>query len=284
MKSITRRTVLLLLGIPLFTSECLAEVPSPLILARFDESQSAVRTLFLYSDQPLRAVYVFLHGTWVAARPEASSAHQEEYHVYRVAERFAPSSTEKLLLNSWSEQREQTYRHELSAFYDGVDFQVRAELKKTRSREEFEADASNQSAAQPAGFTVPPESRALIEAVRRTGARSVQGRLDPEIVQMALRYAQKMARQGRQDGHAGWSGRFQYLLSQGGGGGMPSEITAESWNFLGESLETHAQSCVESWLQSPGHRADMMKFHGRYGYAMARGRNGVYYAVGIFAN
>ena len=36
--------------------------------------------------------------------------------------------------------------------------------------------------------------------------------------------------------------------------------------------------------QSPGHRADMMRYHGRYGYAMARGRNGMYYAVGIFAN
>ena len=281
MNTSTYRSLLMGLVTLVLSNSCFADTKAPLVLARFNESQNAARTLFLYSDQPLRAVYVFLHGTWVPARPESSSAHQEKYHVYRVAERFTPSSIDQILLNSWTEERTHTYRHDLNVFYDGVDFRVKAAQKNVRTREQFEEDAANQTTP---GYTLPPESRALIEAVRRTGARSVQGRLDPEIVQMALRYAQKMARQGRQDGHAGWNGRFQYLLSQGGGGGMPSEITAESWNFLGDSLETHAQSCVESWLQSPGHRADMMKFHGRYGYAMARGRNGVYYAVGIFAN
>ena len=138
----------------------------------------------------------------------------------------------------------------------------------------------------PSDQTLPPDadSRALIAAVRATGAQSVAGKFDPEIYEMAMRYAQKMARQGAQDGHAGWDRRFQYLLSQGGGGRYPSEITAESWNDLGPSAEAHARSCVEAWQQSPGHNADMMRYHGRYGYAMARGRNGVCYGVGIFAN
>ena len=169
-----------------------------------------------------------------------------------------------------------------------VPYQPGDVIFKTRSFGWYKSDAGEPPVAATrlagTGFVPSPESKALIDAVRATGAQSVQGRLDPEITRMATRYAQSMARQQRQDGHAGWSQRFSYLLSQGGGGGAPSEITAQSWSDLGPSLEAHARSCVRSWLQSPGHRAEMMRYHGRYGYAMARGNNGVYYGVGIFAN
>ena len=131
-------------------------------------------------------------------------------------------------------------------------------------------------------FPVSPESLALIDAVRSTGGHSVDGKLDPKITQMAMSYAQRMARQGGQDGHAGWNERFHSLIAQGHG--APGEITAQSWGSEGSSLDAHARSCVQSWLQSPGHRAHVMRYRARYGYAMARGSNGVYYAVGIFAD
>ena len=263
------------------------EAGGPVLLARFDEGVSRLRTLFLYSPEELRAVYVWLGDSWVPAEKARDASSEEPYYAYRVSSRFNPNDSREVAVNSWAMSGEVTYRHKLQIHSGGGSYRVATKSRSVRSRHQHLADQQlprreGTIPNAPAGVSVAPESRALINAVRETGAQSVHGHLDPELVQMAMRYAQSMARQQRQDGHAGWNQRFQYLISQGAAGA--SEITAESWSHLGPSLETHAHSCVSSWLQSPGHRADMMRYHGRYGYAMARGDNGVYYAVGVFAN
>ena len=115
------------------------------------------------------------------------------------------------------------------------------------------------------------------------GASSALGVLDPAICRMSDNYAASDASAGRQQGHAGFQGRFDALRA--GGARSASEIEAESWptNMLGNDLMVHARDCVKSWKQSPGHYADMMRYHTRFCYSMARQGNGTYYCIGLFA-
>jgi hypothetical protein len=113
-------------------------------------------------------------------------------------------------------------------------------------------------------------------APKKPSAASVKGRLDPTVCWYAQNYANTMAFQSGQDGHAGFDARFRAL------GSAASEITAESWGWE-RTLADHARECVKSWQASAGHRASMMAAHPRYCYAMAPSRNGKYYCVGLFA-
>jgi len=111
----------------------------PKLLARFDESSSPLRSLFLYSDRELDAVYVWLSGKWTEATSKGSKRTGERppHYVYRVATRFAPTDGGSLLVNSWSPTGENTYRHELQIAQAAADYRVSAQLVNSRSRDEY---------------------------------------------------------------------------------------------------------------------------------------------------
>lgn len=127
---------------------------------------------------------------------------------------------------------------------------------------------------------------ALILAVMETGAMSPLGRIDAKVCELSEPYAAKQAQRHAQDGHSGFGERYNRLTSNGSGSVYSSEITAESWpnQNLGTSLMAHARDCVKSWLQSPGHKADMMRYHSRMCYSMAAAEDGTRYCVGLFAD
>jgi hypothetical protein len=82
-------------------------------------------------------------------------------------------------------------------------------------------------------------------------------------------------------GHHNWQHRFQAINAQLPGGLLAREVCAESWP--GQSLLTAAAECVASWRQSPGHWQAVSGRHALFAYDMQRGKNGVWYATGIFA-
>ncbi len=65
-----------------------------------------------------------------------------------------------------------------------------------------------------------------------------------------------------------------------------SEVVAESWGAVvgGENVLEAAFSCVDAWRHSPGHWGAVSRPHRFFGYDIARGANGTWYATGIFAD
>jgi hypothetical protein len=80
-------------------------------------------------------------------------------------------------------------------------------------------------------------------------------------------------------GHQSWDTRFQRISTQLNGS-LPQEVVAESWP--NEDLVEACVDCVHSWRQSPGHWGAVRSRHGLFGYDIKRGRNGIWYATGIF--
>jgi uncharacterized protein YkwD len=121
--------------------------------------------------------------------------------------------------------------------------------------------------------------RILANAVRSVPeAQSVAGEWSDELCRESEPYAQRMARQGFQDGHQGFkSGRDQIALKLGT---SAEEITAEGSG----SPEQAAQDCVNGWFLSSRHKAALLNFHQKFCYSMARSANGRYYCVGLFSN
>lgn len=66
--------------------------------------------------------------------------------------------------------------------------------------------------------------------------------------------------------------------------GNASEVVAESWGriFGEESVLEAAFSCVDAWRQSPGHWGAVSRPCRYFGYDIARGANGTWYATGFF--
>jgi hypothetical protein len=82
-------------------------------------------------------------------------------------------------------------------------------------------------------------------------------------------------------GHHHWGERFQRINARLAGGLLAREVCAESWP--GQGLLDAARECVHSWRQSSGHWSAVSSRNVYYGYDMKRGRNGIWYATGIFA-
>jgi hypothetical protein len=82
-------------------------------------------------------------------------------------------------------------------------------------------------------------------------------------------------------GHHNWNARFHAINAELPGGLAAREVCAESWP--GQRLLEAAEECVHSWRQSPGHWEAVSSHHVLFGYDMKRGRNGIWYAAGIFA-
>jgi len=133
-------------------------------------------------------------------------------------------------------------------------------------------------------LTLPPGSltqRTLTYAVRMHPERpsSADGRGDTSLISYAENHSQLMASIQVQ-GHHNWEQRFHELASRIPGNLEPTEVAAESWP--GQSLVDAAVECVHSWRQSDGHWESVRGRHPIFGFDMKRGRNGIWYATGIF--
>jgi hypothetical protein len=84
----------------------------------------------------------------------------------------------------------------------------------------------------------------------------------------------------QQQGHQNFGTRFQSLSAAAGS--SVSEVCAESWpnqNMIDSCLD-----CVDSWRHSSGHWRGVAGRHRAFGYDIRRGRNGIWYGTGIFAD
>jgi hypothetical protein len=81
-------------------------------------------------------------------------------------------------------------------------------------------------------------------------------------------------------GHHNWESRFHRINAKLPSGVVAQEVVAESWP--NEGLVEACVDCVHSWRQSPGHWNAVRGQHPLFGYDIKRGRNGIWYATGIF--
>jgi len=123
--------------------------------------------------------------------------------------------------------------------------------------------------------------RTLTYAVRIHPERpaSADGNVDHSLISFAEDHSQLMANIQVQ-GHHNWEQRFHEIAARIPGELVPTEVAAESWP--GQSLVDAAVECVHSWRQSDGHWKSVRGRHPIFGFDMKRGRNGIWYATGIF--
>ena len=109
---------------------------------------------------------------------------------------------------------------------------------------------------------------------------SAEGEPAPIVVQMATEHALYQAERNvlTHQNFGVRSNRAQEVL----GSGMPSEICAQSQSGLG--LFEGAISSMRAWRNSSAHWSIAKKSQRYFGYDMARGKNGAWYAVGFFIN
>jgi hypothetical protein len=123
--------------------------------------------------------------------------------------------------------------------------------------------------------------RTMVWAVRVHPERpqSTYGTHHPTLAAGATHQASYQANVGQQ-GHQNFETRFHNLSAAAGSG--VSEVCAESWpnqNMIDSCLD-----CVSSWRHSPGHWRGVAGRHRAFGYDIRRGRNGIWYGTGIFAD
>ena len=128
---------------------------------------------------------------------------------------------------------------------------------------------------------VTADAALVIAAGRTYGVESIKtGIVDQTLQDMAQQHAEFQAAACVQ-GHQQWERRFHFLE-----GALPQftgfvEVAAESWSH--NTREESAPEMFNSWRQSPGHWAAVNGPCSAYGYSMAKGRNGIWYGCGIFA-
>lgn len=124
--------------------------------------------------------------------------------------------------------------------------------------------------------------RTLILAVRihPEGPASTDGTLLTTLAKESESHSRYQARITNQ-GHHNWETRFHRISNRLPQGLLAQEVCAESWP--GEGLIAAAIDVVQSWRQSSGHWSAVRGQHRYYGYDMKRGRNGIWYATGIFS-
>jgi hypothetical protein len=132
---------------------------------------------------------------------------------------------------------------------------------------------------------LPPgtiSQRTMIWAVRihPETPRSTAGQPHAALAGAAASHSAHQAQIGVQ-GHHSWETRFHQVCSAAGAH-TASEVVAESWP--NENLIDACLDCVASWRHSPGHWNAVRTRHRLFGYDIRRGRNGIWYGTGIFAN
>lgn len=123
--------------------------------------------------------------------------------------------------------------------------------------------------------------RTLVLAVRihPEGPASTDGTFLAALADESEDHANHQANINTQ-GHHNWSSRFHRISRRLPTGFLAQEVVAESWP--GKGLIRAALDVVSSWRQSAGHWQAVRQRHRFYGYDMKRGRNGIWYATGIF--
>ena len=124
--------------------------------------------------------------------------------------------------------------------------------------------------------------RTMIWAVRihPEAPASTAGKPHSALAAAATQHSANQARTQVQ-GHQGWDSRFHQVRSSANAGDA-KEVVAESWpdqNMIDSCID-----CVDSWRHSPGHWSAVRGKHRLFGYDIRRGRNGIWYGTGIFAN
>jgi hypothetical protein len=124
--------------------------------------------------------------------------------------------------------------------------------------------------------------RTMIWAVRihPEAPGSTAGRCHKGLAKAAEQHSEYQARIQVQ-GHHRWEQRFHQVRSVTDANGA-SEVVAESWPD--QSMIDSCIDCVASWRQSPGHWGAVRGRQRLFGYDIRRGRNGIWYGTGIFAN
>jgi hypothetical protein len=123
--------------------------------------------------------------------------------------------------------------------------------------------------------------RTMIYAVRihPEAPASTQGIFHTALADEAKEHASYQASILSQ-GHHSWESRFHRINAKLPSGVVAQEVVAESWP--NEGLVEACVDCVHSWRQSPGHWGAVRGRHPVFGYDIKRGRNGIWYATGIF--
>ncbi len=123
--------------------------------------------------------------------------------------------------------------------------------------------------------------RTMIYAVRihPEAPASTRGQFHTVLAAEAMSHAHYQASIQVQ-GHHSWDSRFQRINSKLPSGVLAQEVVAESWP--NENLVEACIDCVDSWRHSPGHWSAVRSRHPLFGYDIKRGRNGIWYATGIF--
>lgn len=123
--------------------------------------------------------------------------------------------------------------------------------------------------------------RTMIWAVRThpEAPQSTYGSHHPTLANGAASHSSYQANVGQQ-GHQNFGTRFHQL--SGATGGAVSEVVAESWP--GQNMIDSCIDCVRSWRGSSGHWRGVSGRHRAFGYDIRRGRNGIWYGTGIFAD
>ncbi|HMP03295.1 MAG TPA: hypothetical protein PKD86_15280 [Gemmatales bacterium] len=115
---------------------------------------------------------------------------------------------------------------------------------------------------------------------------SIRGTWQPAFVGHAQRHSARQAAMRHQH-HANLIAALAQLKSESGMGLYNgSEVVAESWGMVvgGENVLEASFSCIDAWRHSSGHWGAVMRHHRFFGYDIARGANGTWYATGIYAD
>ena len=135
-------------------------------------------------------------------------------------------------------------------------------------------------------LSLPPGTltqRTMIYAVRihPEAPASTQGQFNGVLADEANRHSSHQAAILVQ-GHQNWDSRFHRINTRLPSGVLAQEVVAESWPS--ENLVDACVDCVDSWRHSPGHWEAVRTRHPLFGFDIQRGRNGIWYATGIFGH
>jgi hypothetical protein len=138
----------------------------------------------------------------------------------------------------------------------------------------------------PASATLSQRSMIYAIRVHPERPRSVHGTPHFAFLGHAERHSQTQAKSQRQH-HADIIAASRRMSAESGESvSAGSEVVAESWGRVvgGENVLEAAFSCVDAWRHSSGHWGAVSRLHRFFGYDIARGANGTWYATGIFGN
>jgi hypothetical protein len=128
--------------------------------------------------------------------------------------------------------------------------------------------------------------RSLIYAIRvhPEVPQSVYSECHPAFMQHAEAHCRRQA--GMQYQHHGdLIAVSNWLRTQGAAFNGASEVVAESWGHFvgGENVMEGSFACVDAWRHSSSHWGAVAGTHSYFGYDICQGRDGTWYACGIFA-